>query len=100
MIRVTDREVSDVPYRHPVSLGSMTLAIKRFPGEARSRRHTGAVRRRRELNQPHTTEGCPPSLAFYHWSRYGAPGEQQHLPDWLDTTAAKNGALAPLYNDL
>ncbi len=23
-----------------------------------------------------------PVLAAIHWSRYGAPGEQQHLPDW------------------
>ena len=29
----------------------------------------------------HNGMWCP-VLAAIHWSRYGAPGEQQHLPDW------------------
>jgi len=37
---------------------------------------------------------------IYHWNRYGAPGEQQHLPDWIDTMEVEIGALAPWYNVL
>ena len=76
----------------------MTLAIKRSPGGARSRRR---VKRRAALaintNNRTQREWCP-VLRVPPAAAIGAPGEQKHLPEWIDTTAAKSGAPAPLYN--
>jgi hypothetical protein len=53
---------------------------KRSPGGAQSRRRVSAVWRRRAANQPHPT-GVVPRAQFNPRGRYGATGEQKHLPD-------------------
>ena len=75
----------------------MTLAIRALPGE----RGRDANRRRAAPASSKATarNGEVSSVArIKHWSRYGAPGEQQHLPDWLDTTATRNGAFGAFYD--
>lgn len=68
-----------------------------FPREARSRRQ----RRRcaalaKEMKQPHET-GVVSRARFSSCRRYGAAGEQKHLPDWFNTTATRNGTGSVFY---
>ena len=53
---------------------------KRSPGGAQSRRRVSAVQRWRAADQLHKT-GVVPRAQFNPRGRYGATGEQKHLPD-------------------
>ena len=49
-----------------------------------------------EVKQPHET-GVVSRARYSSCRRYGAAGEQKHLPDWFYTTATRNGTGSIFY---
>jgi hypothetical protein len=70
----------------------MALAMC-FPGEALRDATKSAVRRRRAAQQPHET-GVVSRAQFSSCCRYGAAGEQKHLPDWITTPRQQHRSSA------
>ena len=56
------------------------------------------MQRWRAANKLHKAGVVSRAQKFPLWPPLAPQGEQKHLPDWIDTTAAKSGALTPLYH--
>ena len=67
--------------RRPPSPGSRTFAPAVPLRNAERRRHKRRAALASSKTTAHNGMWCP-VLAAIHWSCYGTPGEQQHLPDW------------------